>query len=299
MTANVFANLISCVPARVCERLHIGCRAQHVACWNPNARVRMGCAESKSPETFLVAQSSPEDVIIHDALVKSNYLELHGRRDKSSSLTTMLDGVVAPLSPPIVEVWKKPDGGGVVVQVAQDTWSYPSRDPVVTFFDGAGKPMAVLVFQPKHLKSTGDGRPVLYARNIRGKSDKAMLSDMVAGNKLGAVRASLTTADGAVMPCVGLIHRMTTGMGGDLALYRVDGEQFATTREQAELIYRPDNAYNEVTNAKGEGVAFRRVGTRKVFVAAGVDAVLALALIAADEVNGRLRSGSSGGRDLG
>ena len=57
-----------------------------------------------------------------------------------------------------------------------------------------------------------------------------MLSDMVAGNKLGTVRASLTTADGAVMPCVGLIHRMTTGMGADLALYRVDGEQFATTR---------------------------------------------------------------------
>ena len=111
-----------------------------------------------------------------------------------------------------------------------------------------------------------------------------MLSDMAAGNKLGTVRASLTTADGAVMPCVGLIHRMTTGMGADLALYRVDGEQFATTREQAELIYRA-GADNEVKNAKGEGVAFKGLGTRKVFVAAGVDAVLALALIAASEVN--------------
>ena len=190
----------------------------------------MGCAGSKSPETFLVAQSSPEDVILHDALVKSNYLELHGRRDKSSSLTTMLDGVVAPPSPPIVEVWEKPDGGGVVVQVAQDTWSSPSRDPVVTFFDGAGKPMAVLVFQSNHLKSTGDGRPALYARGIPARTDKSVLSDMLAGNKLGTVSASLTMADGAVMPCIGLIHRMTTGMQADLALYRVDGEQFATTR---------------------------------------------------------------------
>ena len=242
----------------------------------------MGCAASKSPETFLVAQkTSPEEAIIHDALVKSNYLELHGRSDKGSRLTTVLESVAAPLKPPTVEVWEKPDGGGVVVQVAKDTWSFPSRDPVVTFFDRAGKPMAVLVFQSKHLKSTGDGRPALYARDIPAWTDKSILSDMLAGNQLGAVSASLTMADGAVMPCVGLIHRMTTGMGADLALYRVDGEQFVTTREQAELIYSD----NEVTNAKGEGVAFKGLGSRKVFVAAGVDAVLALALIAASEVN--------------
>ena len=248
----------------------------------------MGCAGSKNPDEVLVRQPKPEHVTLQDAVIQSNYLELHGRRDKGSSLTTFLGNVSAPLKRPSVEVWEKPEGGGVVVQVAQDTWSFPSRDPVVTFFDRAGKPMAVLVFRFKDMKSTGDGRPALYARDIPARTDKKFLSDMVAGNKLGDVSASLTMADGTVMPCVGLIHCMTTGMGADLALYRVDGEQFATTREQAELIYRASADGPEVVNAKGEGIAFRRLGTRKVFVAAGVDAVLVLALIAASEVNGKL-----------
>ena len=246
----------------------------------------MGCAGSKSPDEVLVRQPRPEHVTLQDAVVQSNYLELHGRRDKGSSLTTVLGNVAAPLKRPSVEVWEKPEGGGVVVQVAQDTWSFPSRDPVVTFFDRAGKPMAVLVFRFKDLKSTAinfDGRPALYARDIPARTDKNFLSDMVAGNKLADVSASLTMADGTVMPCVGLIHQHEF-CRDDLALYRVDGEQFVTTREQAELILRAD--VPEVTNAKGEVVAFRKMGTRKVFVAAGVDAVLALALIAASEVRG-------------
>ena len=262
----------------------------------------MGCAGSKSPDEVLVRQPKPEHVTLQDAVVQSNYLELHGRRDKGSSLTTVLGNVAAPLKRPSVEVWEKPEGGGVVVQVAQDTWSFPSRDPVVTFFDRAGKPMAVLVFRFKDLKSRAinfDGRPALYARDIPARTDKNFLSDMVAGNKLGDVSASLTMADGTVMPCVGLIHQPYPSDGADpppLALYRVDGEQFVTTREQAELILR-EESFREVTNAKGEVVAFRKMGTRKVFVAAGVDAVLALALIAASEVSkgAFVSSGGSGG----
>ena len=260
----------------------------------------MGCAGSKSPDEVLVRQPKPEHVTLQDAVVQSNYLELHGRRDKGSSLTTVLGNVAAPLKRPSVEVWEKPEGGGVVVQVAQDTWSFPSRDPVVTFFDRAGKPMAVLVFRFKDMKSTGDGRPALYARDIPARTDKKFLSDMVAGNKLGDVSASLTMADGTVMPCVGLIHHHGATHPiylPDLALYRVDGEQFVTTREQAELILREESVVPEVTNAKGEVVAFRKMGTRKVFVAAGVDAVLALALIAASEVSKKafVSSGGSGG----
>ena len=249
----------------------------------------MGCAGSKSPETFLKAQPSPEHVILRDVLVESSYLELHGRRDKGSSLTTVLDHATAPLSPPIVEVWEKPDGGGGVVQIATDTWSYPNRDPVVTFFDGAGKLMAMLVFRSTHLKSTGDGRPALYARSIPGRTDKDTVQDMVAGSRLDVRASSLTTADGAVMPCVGLIRRMTTGMHSELALFRVDGDRFVTNKDQAELIYRAGGD-QEVTNAKGEGVAFKTLGGKKVFVAAGADAVLALALMAASEVNKKLET---------
>lgn len=244
----------------------------------------MGCGGSKSPDTFLVGQTSPEHVIIPDALVKTNYLELHGRLDRGSSLTTVIDHVSTPSRLPPVEVWEKPDGGGVVVQIAIDTFGAPKRDPVVTFFDGAGKPVAALMFQANHLKSTGDGRPALYARDIPGKTDKDSLADMVAGHKFGAVRASVTMADGAVMPCVGMIHRMTTGMHANLGLFRIDGDQFVTNTGQAELVYRAGSD-QDVSNAKGEGVAFKTLDGKKVFVAAGVDAVLALALMAASEVN--------------
>ena len=71
----------------------------------PERGALMGCAGSKSPESLLVAQTSPEHVIINDAHVRGGYLELHGRRDKSSSLTTVIEAVAAPPSPPTVEVW--------------------------------------------------------------------------------------------------------------------------------------------------------------------------------------------------
>ena len=262
----------------------------------------MGCGGSKSPDVFLVRQISPEHIIIEGALVESNYLELHGRVDKSSSLTTVLENVATPAKPPLVEVWQKPDGAGVVVQIAKDTWSFPTRDPVVTFFDAAGKPMAALVFQSKHLQSTGDGRPVLYARGIPARTDRVhTLNDMVGGHSLGEVKASLTTADGAVMPCVGIIHRMYTGFLSELALYRVEGDGFVTSNDQIELMYRA-GADKEVTNAKGEGVAYKTLDDKKVFVAAGADAVLSLALIAATEVNkkfevthGQAAGGGGGG----
>ena len=50
----------------------------------------MGCAGSKSPDEVLV-RHKPEHVTLQDAVVQSNYLELHGRRDKGSSLTTVLE----------------------------------------------------------------------------------------------------------------------------------------------------------------------------------------------------------------
>ena len=236
-----------------------------------------------------MTQVRPEHVILNDAIVRSNYLELHGRRDKDSSLTTVLDQIAAPLSRPVVKVWEKPDGGGVVVQIAKDIWSPKSRDPVVTFFDGGGKPVAVLVFQHKHLNtnSTGDGRPVLYARDIPGRTE-GHVNDILGGNQVGHVPASRKMADGTVMPCVGIIHRpflhrhWSEGDGADLGLFRVDGDQFI--QDQAELIYA-GGAVQEVKNAKGEGVAFRTLDQKKVFVAAGADAVLALALIMADDVH--------------
>ena len=95
------------------------------------------------------------------------------------------------------------------MQVAQDTWSFPSRDPVVT------PPMTAAALTvpasrwlcscsgrvrfKRSRKSTGD-RPAgrtLRARDIPARTDKKFLSDMVAGNKLGDVSASLTMADDA------------------------------------------------------------------------------------------------------
>ena len=81
----------------------------------------MGCAGSKTPEGFLVPQSvHPEHVLIEGALGANNYIELHARVAKGTGLTTLLEGHGQPQKPPLVTIYEKPDGGGILVQAAED-----------------------------------------------------------------------------------------------------------------------------------------------------------------------------------
>ena len=147
-----------------------------------------------------MTQVRPEHVILNDAIVRSNYLELHGRAKRCCF------GFV---SRPVGRSGRSPTA------VASSCKSLRI----------SGRPRAAIrwshslmvaasqwrVFQD-HLKtntgtnSTGDGRPVLYARDIPGRTE-GHVNDILGGNQVGDVPASRKMADGTVMPCVGIIHR--------------------------------------------------------------------------------------------
>ena len=149
----------------------------------------MGCGGSKLPEDILVQQSDhPDHVLIQGALSANTHIELHSRIAKDTGLTTVMTGHGAPLKPPRVTIYEKPEGGGIVMQLAQDLcgqrvkpaakcdahrpphparlrWAVENqRDPVTTFFDAAGKPAAVLLGNAK--RASNDLRSVLYARDV-------------------------------------------------------------------------------------------------------------------------------------
>ena len=81
----------------------------------------MGCGGSKPPEDILVPQSDhPDHILINGALSANTHIELHSRIAKDTGLTTVMTGHGAPGKPPRVKIYEKPEGGGVVMQLAQD-----------------------------------------------------------------------------------------------------------------------------------------------------------------------------------
>ena len=170
-----------------------------------------------------------------------------------------------------------------------------------TFFDAAGKPAAVLVGNKNktsnsgmaHLSShravsagTDDSRSVLYAREAPVLSTPYQISDMLAGNVFRKVDKTQTMEDGTVMHAVGIIRRVYTGDGAPLGLYRVDPEAGQFKTQGAEMQFAGQSNITDIVNGKKETIAYNGFGKEgKVFVAAGVDAVLAVALFAAMHMN--------------
>ena len=69
--------------------------------------IKMGCANSKAPETFLVPQSVHTDhVLIEGALSPNVHIELHSRVAKDTGLTTMLPSPKKPK----VKIYEKAEG---------------------------------------------------------------------------------------------------------------------------------------------------------------------------------------------
>ena len=268
----------------------------------------MGCGGSKLPEDILVQQSDhPDHVLIQDALSANTHIELHSRIAKDTGLTTVMTGHGAPLKPPRVKIYEKPEGGGIVMQLAQDLcgqrvkpaakcdahrpphptrlrWAVENqRDPVTTFFDAASKPAAVLVGNAK--RASNDLRSVLYARDVPGLST-INLNDMVAGQVFRTVDAKKTMEDGTVMHAVGIIRRVYTGDGAPLGLYRVDPEAGQFKTGDAEMQFAGQWNITDIVNGKKEPIAYNGFGSKnKIFVAAGVDAVLAVAIFEAEKLN--------------
>ena len=171
----------------------------------------MGCAGSKTPETFLVPQSvHPDHVLIEGALSPNVHIELHLRIAQGTGLTTMLPSHGKPK----VTIYEKPEGG-ILLQSAQDMSTLTT-----TLFDAAGKPAAVLV--GNITKASNDSRSVLYAREAPVLSTPYQISDMLAGNVFRKVDKTQTMEDGTVMHAVGIIRRVYTGDGAPIGLYRVD-----------------------------------------------------------------------------
>ena len=211
------------------------------------------------------------------------------------------------MKPPRVKICEKPEGGGIVMQLAQDLcgqrvkpaakcdahrpphparlrWAVENqRDPVTTFFDAAGKPAAVLVGNAK--RASNDLRSVLYARDVPGLST-INLNDMVAGQVFRTVDAKKTMEDGTVMHAVGIIRRVYTGDGAPLGLYRVDPEAGQFKTGDAEMQFAGQSNITDIVNGKKEPIAYNGFGSKnKIFVAAGVDAVLAVAIFEAEKLN--------------
>ena len=253
----------------------------------------MGCAGSKTPEDFLVPQSvHPDHVLIEGALSPNVHIELHLRIAEGTGLTTMLPTHAGTglTKKPKVTIYEKPEGG-ILLQSAQDMSTLTT-----TLFDAAGKPAAVLV--GNITKASNDSRSVLYAREAPVLSTPYQISDMLAGNVFRKVDKTQTMEDGTVMHAVGIIRRVYTGDGAPIGLYRVDPEasQFKTDGAEMTFTNLPPFA---MTNAKKEPIAYYNGfgSNNKIFVAAGIDAVLAVALFEAEKLNAR--TGGVGSRGPG
>ena len=169
-------------------------------------------------------------------------------------------------------------------------WEFKRREPLTTFFDAAGKPAAVLV---GHFSSTGtDLRSVLYARDVPGLSVVGQLRDMAWGQVYRTVDKTKTMEDGTVMHAVGIIRRMymygsVYGDNSPFGLFRVDPETGQFNEKPAEMQCARMGYIKDIVNGKKELIAYSSgFGEEgKVFVAAGVDAVLVVALFAAMDMN--------------
>ena len=146
-------------------------------------------------------------------------------------------------------------------------------------------------------RASNDLRSVLYARDVPGLAT-INLNDMVAGQVFRTVDAKKTMEDGTVMHAVGIIRRVYTGDGAPIGLYRVDPEASQFKTDGAEMIFTNLPPF-AMTNAKKEPIAYYNGfgSNNNLFVAAGVDAVLAVALFEAEKLNAR--TGGVGSRGPG
>jgi hypothetical protein len=244
----------------------------------------MGCCGSKSPD-ILVSQSP--DVLLSQVAIeidRTNYLELD--ETAGSGMETMVVKAFSGekvKSPPSVKTYSTTlppscgSGYRVVAHVVADTCNFPDRNAVVTIFDSSSKPAAVLAIDAEDLKNRLS-YGALYARDAPGPTSGTLNTLDKSGQKMRSVPASKTMTNGVVMPIIGMM--MCDERNDAVAFCRQEGNTFKADA-QPELFIRSDQT---VFNAKGEVVAYRDIGQKKVFVAAGVDAVFALALVAANDV---------------
>jgi len=199
---------------------------------------------------------------------------------EGTGLTTMLPTHAGTglTKKPKVTIYEKPEGG-ILLQSAQDMSTLTT-----TLFDAAGKPAAVLV--GNITKASNDSRSVLYAREAPVLSTPYQISDMLAGNVFRKVDKTQTMEDGTVMHAVGIIRRVYTGDGAPIGLYRVDPEAGQFKTQGAEMQFAGQSNITDIVNGKKEPIAYNGFGSKnKIFVAAGVDAVLAVAIFEAEKLN--------------
>ena len=259
----------------------------------------MGCAGSKpDPNELLCFQQISDQLpLISNARVSAGFLELQTRAVKGSMLTSAFGA--KPQKAPTVIAFDKVEGDQMI-QTAMDVWSCPPRDAMATFFDASETAAAVLVDYGFEFGKDENGA-ILYARDApdlsNGKTAIDILKD-INGLVMFRVPASKTTVDGVVMHAVCRIK--LAGIHTFQARYEAyflgaDGTINSTT----DMIFDETDVFcGKVKNGKGETVAYRTIAGKQYFVAAGVDAVLVLALTAMADL-GKKRStrgqGAGGG----
>ena len=133
---------------------------------------------------------------------------------------------------------------------------------------------------------------MLYARDVPGLSVVGQLRDMAWGQVYRTVDKTKTMEDGTVMHAVGIIRRVYVyghvfGDDAPFGLFRVDPETGQFNEKPAEMQCARMGYIKDIVNGKKELIAYSSgFGEEgKVFVAAGVDAVLVVALFAAMDMN--------------
>ena len=252
----------------------------------------MGCAGSKKdPSAVLVSQPITDDQppLMRDACVKAGYLELQTRAVKGSILTSAVGE--RPQQTPTVTAFDKVGSTEQLIQVAQDVWSCPPRDAMITLFDASEQPAAVLTDLSYGSRQDARGA-VLYARDApdlsNGNDTFALITDMN-GVVIFTVPASKTTADGVVMHAVCRVRRGRRLTFGEPEPTSPFGMFFlgadGTFNERADLYFDDGDVFCQcVKNNKGEVVAYRTVAAKEYYVAAGVDATHVIALTATQDL---------------
>ena len=241
----------------------------------------MGCCKSIPIE--LVGQPMPDSPpLVDNARCRNGQLELNPREaTKSDKLATTLSTHSSASGSKVTTQIYECDGR-VIAQVTSDYDSFPSRDPVITIFDSAGKTAVAIIGSAIHYTKTGRGKPVMYAKNAPDLSNGAshLLVNGIPGLGTEKVDATKTTADGTVLHATGQIRPVGQG-GNDVGFFPLlPNGTFADVESEALLVLH-SSTDGAVVNARGEMVASLVQPVKKqVVVAAGVDVALVLALVA-------------------
>lgn len=252
----------------------------------------MGCAGStpKDPSSVLVALSGVGDLppLAQNVRATSGFLELQTRAVKGSTLARKVTAfeVVGGSTRPLLQAAR--------------------GDDTFTVFDQSEKP-AVLVQRQRGGFYGGPGA-VLYARDAPDMSNgKGLLETSTEEQSCpwGNSRAPASkNANGVLMRAVGQIkmiwegHRAGEGreLGYGLFLLGADG----AFSNKVDLFFDHHDVFFQcVKNQKGEVVAYRTLNGKQYYVAAGVDAVLVIALAAVAELTESLCTAGKGVKVLG